>query len=238
MSSSLSIKVSSWLVGAGSMPRRCAATLPFLRKRHTLPQFSFLSWWRRRCGGRAWSGRYLSGLIGVKCFVRRNIPINPSRLILRIKHIIICGCMRCLPGFNTAGVHWGRRDWRRIRRLRGLGAVFFILPNHGHSSQHIEWVVRQVEVIEVGWQDWVLVTEPGWKCGFARVRVYSNYLWLRRGDGGDCDCFTCHSSWYLQRVEDCRSIIPDRSTFCWWALQIEDAWVCRRIHREFFVHCY
>ena len=51
MSFYLSLRVSFLLVGAGCMPRRCAATPPFLTKRHPHPQFFLLPWWRRRCEG-------------------------------------------------------------------------------------------------------------------------------------------------------------------------------------------
>ena len=44
-----------------------------------------------------------------------------------------------------------------------MGAVLFVCSNHGHSSQHIEWAVLQVEIIEAGWDNWMPVTEPVWK---------------------------------------------------------------------------
>ena len=133
------------------MPRRCAATLPFLlRKRHPHAQLSLLSWWTRRCGGRVRSERYLSGLIGVECFIRRNISIDPSRLTQGIKCNVICGCVRFLPAFSSAQIPWGCRVWRRIRRLRWSGAIFFVLSNHGHSSRNVEWVVRQLRWLRLG----------------------------------------------------------------------------------------
>ena len=135
----LSIRVSFWLVRVGRIPRRCAATLSFFEKRDPYAQFPFFSSWRRRCGGRSRSNRYLSWLIGVECFVERKVPKDPSTLILRrIKRMVICACMRCLPAFNGAYIHWGRRNWRRDRGLRRLGAILFIRSNYCHSSQHIE----------------------------------------------------------------------------------------------------
>ena len=35
------VRVSSWLVWAGRMPRMCAATLPFFGKRHIMLSFFF-----------------------------------------------------------------------------------------------------------------------------------------------------------------------------------------------------
>ena len=178
------------------MPRRWAATLPPFRKRHPHAQFSFLSWWRRWCGGSARSRRNSSRFIGVTCFIGRKVPIDPSRLILRrIKRVIVCGRIWCFPAFKGAHIHWGRRNWRRIRLIRWLRALFFVLSHYCHSSQQVERVVRQVEVIEVGWDNWVLITKPVRKCGFVRVWVYRDNLWLRRGDGGDCDWLSFHTSW-------------------------------------------
>ena len=36
------------------------------------------------------------------------VPVDPSRLTLGIKCIVSCGCVRCLPVFNGAQIHWGR----------------------------------------------------------------------------------------------------------------------------------
>ena len=99
------------------MPRRCAETLPLFEEKTSLCSvFSFVvvEGWRGRFGGRAWGERYLSGFIGVKCFVRRNISVDPSRLTLRINCIVICGCVRRLPTFNGAQIHWERSDWRQL----------------------------------------------------------------------------------------------------------------------------
>ena len=196
LSFSLSIRVSFCLEGVGRMPRRCAATPPFFRKRHPQAQSSLLSRRRRRFGGGAFSGRYSSGFIWVKCLVRRKVSVDPSRLVFRrIECIVVCSSMWRLPTFNRAQVHWGRWDWGRIRRLWWLGAVFLIWLNDGHSSQLIEGVVRQIEVIQIGRHYWVLSTECIRECRLIGVRLDSHCLWLRRSDGGYCDCLWFHSSW-------------------------------------------
>ena len=82
-----------WLVRDGGIPRRCAATLPLFEKRHPHAQLSFLSSWRRGCGRRARSGRYISWLIGVKGVAWRNIPIDSSGLIVskkRMSSMVVC----------------------------------------------------------------------------------------------------------------------------------------------------
>ena len=141
------------------MPHRCNATFPPFWENHPYAQLPFLSSRRRQRGGRARSNRDICWLIGVKGVARRNTPIDSSGLIVSIKRGIICCCVSCLPAFNGAHIHWGRRNWRRARRLRWLGAVSLVCSNHGHTSQHIEWVARQIEVIEAGCDNWVLVTE-------------------------------------------------------------------------------
>ena len=55
-------------------------------------------------------------------------------------------------------------------------------------------IKRQVEVIEAGWENWVLIAEPVKKYGFVGVRVYRDNLWLRRGNGGHRDCLSLQSS--------------------------------------------
>ena len=87
-------------------------------KRYPHAQLPLLSSWRRRFGGRDCSERYMSGPIGFKIFTRRTIPIDPFWLIVGKKCIVISGCVRCLPAFNGNQIHWGRRDWRRKKRLR------------------------------------------------------------------------------------------------------------------------
>ena len=168
---------------------------PFFRKRQRQAQLPFLSSWRRRSGGRAWSDRYMSRLIGVKSFAEKKIPIDSSGLIFRIKCGIVRYCGRCLRAFNGTHIQWVRRKWRRDRWLRWLGAILFVCSNHGHSSQHIEWVGRQVEIIEAGWQNWMLTAKPIWNCGFIGYRIDCDNLWLQRSDGGDSNCLPCHCSW-------------------------------------------
>ena len=146
----LSNRVCFLLVGTGFMPLRCAATRFFFRKRFSLAQFPPLSSWRRRCGGRAWNGRCLFGLIGGKCFTRRHMPKDASGLILRINLVSICRCLRCLPAFNGTQIHGhgGRREWRQVRRLRWLGAVILIWLNDGHW---MGWAA--------GWDQWGWVVQ-------------------------------------------------------------------------------
>ena len=87
------------------MPRSCAATHPVLRKKRPHAQLSFFVWRRWRCGGGARGERYLPELIEVKSFVRRSMPLDPSRLTLRKKCNVICDCVRCLPAFNGAKIY-------------------------------------------------------------------------------------------------------------------------------------
>ena len=94
--------------------------------------------------------------------------------MVRVKGIVIRGCVRCLPAFNGTHVPWGRRNWRRARGLRRLGAVPFVCSNHGHSSQHIEWVGRRVEISEAGWHDWMLTAKPIRKCGLGQNALIQN----------------------------------------------------------------
>ena len=191
----LSLRMSFLLVGASRMPRSCAATLPLFANKHPHAKLPLLSSWRRRCGGRAWTDRYMSWLIGVKSLVGRKIPIDSSGFILAQKYGIIRCRVRCLAAFNGTHIHWRRRDWRWDRWIQWLGVVLFVCSNHGHCSQHIEWVGRQVEIIEVGWQNWMLTAKPIWNCGFIGIRIDCDDPWLQRGDGGDCDCLPCHCSW-------------------------------------------
>ena len=219
-------RVSFWLVRAGLMPCRCAGTLPFFRKRHPHARFALLLSRRRRCGGRAWSDRHLSQFIGVKSPTGGTIPKDKSGLILRLKHGTFRCCVRCLTAFNGTHFHWGCRYWRRDRWLRWLGAVLIICWNHGHSSQHIEWVGRKFEINEAVWHNWMLTAKPIWNCGFNGIRINFDNLWLQRSDGGDCDCLPCHRSWLLCWIEDCRSIVPSRNNFFWWVLQIQNISFC------------
>ena len=191
----LSIRVSFWLVGAGCMSWRCAATLLFFVEKHPHAQLPFLFSWRRRCGGSVRSDRYNSWLIGVKGVVWRNIPKDSTGLIVSIKRIVIRGCVRCLPTVKGAQIQWGRRTWRQDGWLRWLGAVFFIRLDHGHSSRHIEWVAWQVEIIEAEWHNWMLTAKPMWNYGFIGVRIDCDDLWLQRGDGGASNCFPFHCPW-------------------------------------------
>ena len=53
-----------------------------------------------------------SGFVRAKCLVRRKLPVDPCRLTFkRMKGIVVCGCMQCLPAFNGADTHLGRRNW-------------------------------------------------------------------------------------------------------------------------------
>ena len=103
----LSVRMSFWLVGASRMPRRCAATLPHFWEKTSLWSTSFLSSWRRRCGGRARSDGYVSWLIGLKCVAWRNIPIDSSGVIVSIECGIVRCFVRCLFALNGTHIHGG-----------------------------------------------------------------------------------------------------------------------------------
>ena len=110
------------------------------------------------------------------------MPVDSSGLHLWMKCFVDCSSVRCLPAFNGTQIHLGRRDCRRARWLRRLGAVLHVWLNHGRSSQQIEWVGRQVEIIEADWDVWVFVVKPVRLCGFIGKRFYCNNLWLRPSD--------------------------------------------------------
>ena len=191
----LGFRMSLSAEGFGRMPRRCAATIPFFRKRHPYAQSSLSLRWGRRCGGWASNGIDLSRFVWFESLVWRRIPIHSSWLVLRwIEGIIIRCSVRRLPTFNCAYVHWRRWNGRRSRRLRWLGAVFLILLNNGHRSQHIEGVGWEIEIVQT-WRHYrVLRTECIRECWLIGVRLNGDYLWLRRSDGGNCYRLRVHSS--------------------------------------------
>ena len=231
-----SIRVSFLAVSVGRMPRRCAATLPFFGKRHPHAEFPLLSSWRWRSRRRARGGRHISWLVGVEGVARRNIPIDLSGLIISVESgIISCGMCSVPPAFNGTDIHWGRWNWRWDGWLRWLGAVCIIRSNYGHCCQHIERVGRQIEVVKTGRHNWLLTAEPIGYCGVIRVRVERHNSWFRRGNRGNCDDFSFHSSGYLRRIENRRGIIADRATFYRWLFHIEDIGFCGRGF-QWYVH--
>ena len=88
-----------------------------------------------------------TGLTSNESKVGRNVPTYSSRLVFWVKCGIIRSCVRCLPAFNGTYIHCGRGNWRRVRRLRWLRAVFLVWLYHCHSIQNSIWVVWKVEVI-------------------------------------------------------------------------------------------
>ena len=102
------IRVSFLAVKVSRMHRRCAATLPFFVKRHLYAEFSFLSSWKRRSGGKARGDRHISWLIGVEGVARRNMPVHPPGLIISVEGgLVSCG-IRCVSAFNGTDIHWRR----------------------------------------------------------------------------------------------------------------------------------
>ena len=78
--------------------------------------------------------------------------------------------MRCFPSLNCAEVHWGRRFWWRFRRFRGLWAVVLIMSifcsNYKHHCcQNIEWIGRQVLIVQAWWKIWELPSKSIWQFG-------------------------------------------------------------------------
>ena len=110
----LGVRMSLSVEGAGHMLRRCAATLPFFRKRHPYTQFPLLSRRGRRCRGRASSGIDSPGFILFKCFVCRQVPVYSSRVVIRrVESVVIRSRVCCVPVVYRAYVHRGR--WNRDR---------------------------------------------------------------------------------------------------------------------------
>ena len=224
----LSIRVSFLVVRVGRMHRRCAETLPFFWEKASYAEFSFLSSWRRRSGGRARGDRHISWLIGVEGVARRNMPVNPPGLISSVEGgIVSCG-KRCDPAFNGTDIHWRHWNWRRDGWLRWLGAVCIIHSNYGHRCQHIVGVGWQIEVLKTGRHNRLLTAKPLWYCGVVKVRVQRHNSWFRRGDRGDCDDLSLHSSGYLRRVEDRRGNNSDKATFFRRLLHLKDIGLCGR----------
>ena len=209
----LSIRVSFLVVRFGRTPRRCAATLHLFGKRHPYVVFSSLSSSRRRGGGRARGDRHISWLIGVEGVAGQNMPVDPPGLIISVEGgVVSCG-IRCVPAFNCTDIHWRRWNWRRDGGLWWLGAVCIIRSNYGHRPQHIEGVGWQIEVVKTGRHNRLLTAKPIWYCGVVRVRVYRHNSWFRRGDRGDCDDLSFHSSAYFRRIEDRRGFFRIRLLF-------------------------
>ena len=50
---------------------------------------------------------FSKGFIGVKCFSRINVPVDPSRLTLGIKCFVVCSSVWCLPTFNVLNFFGG-----------------------------------------------------------------------------------------------------------------------------------
>ena len=63
---------------------------------------------------RRWSGDGLDrreilqgSLLELEVFCREKVPIHPSEIITRIKSVVVCRRVRCLPSLNCAEVHRG-----------------------------------------------------------------------------------------------------------------------------------
>ena len=191
----LSIRVSFWLVRVGRMPRRCPATLPPFWEKTSLCSVSFFVFmavaeWRK---GLKRQIHFLAH------WSRRSHSTNyPSRLVWahhqsKMWHRQLL-CALC-PSLWWHSKSLGPAKLETAWTAPVIGAILFIRSDHSHSSQHIEGVGWQVEVIEAGWHNWVLTAKPIWNCGLARVWVYRHISRFRRSDGGHCDCLPCHSSW-------------------------------------------
>ena len=171
--SSFEFQVSRWLLGCLYLWKRLAACLagvlrhsPLFGKRHPHTESSLSLRWRRQCGWRAWNGIDSSGFTWLESFIKRSIPVYPSWTIVgRVKGICVRCAVRRPPSAYCADVHRRSWNWRRIRRLRWLGAVLLILPNNLHRCQYVEGIGRQVKIVET-WRHYrVLGTKAYGKVG-------------------------------------------------------------------------
>ena len=114
---------------------------PFFWKGHFLAQFPFQLSGRRRRGRSWWQKIYSPGsTVGVK-------------------RVDICRRVRRLPTVKGGDVHRGRRYRRsfwKFLRLRALVVVIAILCMiyHRDCCEDVEWIGRQVQVIQARWNDW------------------------------------------------------------------------------------
>ena len=127
---------------------------PSFWKRHAQAQFPFQLSGRRRVS--SWQKIYSPGFI------------------IGVKRVVECRRVRRLPTVKGADVHRGRQYRRRFWRLRRLRAVVVVIAilcmiYHRHCCQVVEWIGRQVQVIQARWNDWELPSESVRHCGLIRV---------------------------------------------------------------------
>ena len=165
----LSIRVSFWLVRLSRMPRRCAATLPFFWEKTSICPISFFIFvetaeWRKVSKRQTHFSAYWSR--------RCRLTNCPSSLVWAHHQCKICHhqllCALC-PSLQWYSHSLGASNLETGWMAAVIGAVCFVRLNHGHRSQHLEGVGRQVEVIEGGWHKWVLTAKPIWNCGLVGV---------------------------------------------------------------------
>ena len=125
---------------------------------HSKGQFSFhLSGLRRLCRS-WWKNRISPGfIIGVECAI-----IRPR--VVRLLSV------------NCADVHRGRRYRWRFWRLRWLWAVVLIIAifyrvYYRHFCQEVEWIGRQVQIVQAWWNIWELPSKSIWHCRIIGIRV-------------------------------------------------------------------
>ena len=123
---------------------------PFLSKGHSQAQSSlqFSGRWRWQC--RAWRKK-----------------IYPSGFVTWVKCVVFSGCVRRLPAFEGAYIHWGRRYWGRFWRLRWFRTVIVIvcissIGCYCHCRQDIERIGRQIQVVQAGGNIWELPSKTIW----------------------------------------------------------------------------
>ena len=136
----------------------------------------------------------MSGLIGVKGFLRRSMPIDRSRLTLKIKCIVIFGCDRCFRAFNGAQFFGaveigdgsdGSGDW---------GLYFWSCRVTALVANTLNGLGGKLGSLRLGSTIGCWLPNPYGIAGSLESESIVTICVFRRGDGGDCCCLHCHSS--------------------------------------------
>ena len=124
----------------------------------------------------SWLGR-------VKGAIRREIPIDASWFITCVECVVVCCRIGRSPAIESTDVHWGRRYWWQFWWLWRLGAIVVIMGifgwHHSHCCQDVEWIGRQVQIVQIRWNERELPSKTIWDCRLIRVIVDGENIGLR-----------------------------------------------------------
>ena len=170
---------------------------PFFSKGHSHLQISFhlARWWWR-----GWTGQLINSsrfAFRMESFIQGTGPVYLSWLVLWTESVVV------------RSSSWVVLKWAMCQLVPVTRRYYFIISIFcrfcfRHCCQNVEWIERQVLIVQDWWNNWELPCKSLWHCRFFRTILDCRELWLGRCNGWCWYHFSGIVAWHLCGIEDNR----------------------------------